>query len=41
LPGQAGAREKRKKIIGLEEATFGGQTGITTGALSRDRAGQY
>jgi len=41
LPGQASATQKRKKIIGLEEATFGGQTGLTTGALSRDRAGQY
>jgi hypothetical protein len=41
LPGQTSAREKRKKIIGLEEATFGGQTGLTAGALSRDRAGQY
>jgi hypothetical protein len=41
LPGQAQAGEKRKKIIGLEKATFGGQTGITTGALSQNRAGSY
>jgi hypothetical protein len=41
LPGQAGATQKRKKIIGMEKATFGGQTGITSGALSRDRAGSY
>jgi hypothetical protein len=41
LPGQAQAGQKRKKIIGMEKATFGGQTGITSGALSRDRAGSY
>jgi hypothetical protein len=41
LPGQVQAGEKRKKIIGLEKAEFGGQTGITSGALSRDRAGSY
>jgi len=41
LPGQTQAGEKRKKIIGMEKATFGGQTGITSGALARDRAGSY
>jgi hypothetical protein len=41
LPGQAQAGQKRRKIIGMEKATFGGQTGITSGALSRDRAGSY
>lgn len=41
LPGQAEATQKRKKIIGLEKAEFGGQTGVTAGALSRDRAGSY
>jgi hypothetical protein len=41
LPGQAQAGQKRKKIIGLEKAEFGGQTGMTSGALSRDRAGSY
>ena len=41
LPGQTAAGEKRKKIIGMEKATFGGQTGVTSGALSRDRAGSY
>jgi len=41
LPGQAKAGEKRKKIIGLEKATFGGQTGVTSGALSQNRAGSY
>jgi len=41
LPGQTQAGEKRKKIIGLEKATFGGQTGVTSGALSQNRAGSY
>jgi hypothetical protein len=41
LPGQTQAGEKRRKIIGLEKAEFGGQTGMTSGALSRDRAGSY
>jgi hypothetical protein len=41
LPGQTEAQQKRKKIIGLEKATFGGQTGVTSGALSQNRAGSY
>lgn len=41
LPGQAEATKKRKRIIGLEQAEFGGKTGITSGALGRDRAGSY
>jgi hypothetical protein len=41
LPGQTQAKEKRKKVIGLEKATFGGQTGVTSGALSQNRAGSY
>jgi hypothetical protein len=41
LPGQTQAAEKRKKIIGLEKATFGGQTGVSSGALSQNRAGSY
>jgi hypothetical protein len=39
VPGAAEARKKRQKITGLEKATFGGQTGLTSGALARDRAG--
>ena len=39
LPGQTQAGEKRKKIIGLEKATFGGQSGVSSGALSQNRAG--
>jgi hypothetical protein len=35
------ARKQRQKITGLEKATFGGQTGASSGALARDRAGAY
>jgi hypothetical protein len=41
LPGQTQAGKKRKKIIGLEKATFGGQSGVSSGALSQNRAGSY
>jgi hypothetical protein len=41
VPGAAEARKQRQKISGLEKATFGGQTGISQGALSRDRSGAY
>jgi hypothetical protein len=41
IAGAQGARKQRQKITGLERATFGGQTGITSGALARDRAGGY
>ena len=35
------ARKQRQKITGLEKATFGGQTGASSGALARDRAGTF
>ena len=41
LAGAQEARKERQKITGLERATFGGQTGLTSGALARDRAGAY
>jgi hypothetical protein len=41
LSGKTEAEKQRKKITSLEKATFGGQTGITSGALTRDRAGNY
>ena len=41
VPGAAEAKKQRQKITGLEKATFGGQTGISSGALTRDRAGGY
>jgi uncharacterized cysteine cluster protein YcgN (CxxCxxCC family) len=40
--GAAEAAKKRKKIIGLEQATFGGQSGLAQGALSKNiGAGGY
>jgi len=41
VPGAQEARKQRQKITGLEKATFGGQTGLSQGALTRDRAGGY
>jgi hypothetical protein len=41
LTGQDAARKQRQKVTGLEKATFGGQSGVTSGALARDRAGGY
>jgi hypothetical protein len=41
VPGAEEARKARQKITGLEKAAFGGQTGLTAGALARDRAGGY
>ena len=41
LSGAQEARKQRQKVTGLEKAAFGGQSGITSGALARDRAGGY
>jgi hypothetical protein len=41
IAGAKEARKQRQKITGLEKATFGGQSGLTSGALARDRAGGY
>jgi hypothetical protein len=41
LPNADKARRQRRKITQLETATFGGTSGATGGALSRERAGQY
>ena len=41
LSGQQEARKQRQKVTGLEKAAFGGQSGLTSGALARDRAGGY
>jgi hypothetical protein len=41
LAGQTEAEKQRKKLTSLERATFSGQTGVTSGALARDRAGAY
>ena len=39
--GSAEAGRKRRKLAELETAQFSGQTGLTQGALSRERAGQF
>jgi hypothetical protein len=41
LAGKKEAATQRKKITGLEKATFSGQSGATSTALVRDRAGAY
>ena len=41
LAGKTEAEKQRKKITGLEKATFSGQTGVSSSALVRDRAGAY
>jgi hypothetical protein len=41
LSGAAEATAQRKKISALETAEFSGRSGLTGGALSRDRAGSF
>lgn len=41
VPGSTDALKTTEKISGLEKATFGKKTGLTQGALARDRAGAY
>ena len=41
LAGKTEAEKQRKKLTSLETAAFGGQSGVTSGALARDRAGTY
>ena len=41
LPDADKARRQRRRLGQLETATFSGSTGITGGALDRERAGQY
>lgn len=40
-PGAAEEERKRRKITQLETAAFSGQSGLTGGALGRERAGQF
>lgn len=40
-PGGVEAAQKRRRITELEQAQFGGTSGVTGGALARERAGQY
>jgi hypothetical protein len=39
--GAAESRRKRQKISGLEQATFGGQSGLSGSALDQGRAGAF
>jgi hypothetical protein len=39
IPGSVDALKQTKKIMGLESAEFGRKSGLTGGALARDRAG--
>ena len=41
LAGSVEAAKQRKKLVGLERASFAGQSGIAQGAISRDRSGAY
>jgi hypothetical protein len=41
LQGAQESRKQRQKITGLEKAAFGGQSGLSSSALARDRAGAY
>jgi hypothetical protein len=41
ITGAADAASKRRKLAELETAQFSGQTGVTGGALGRERAGQF
>jgi hypothetical protein len=41
LAGKTEAEKQRKKLTGLEKAAFSGQSGLSSGALVRDRAGTY
>ncbi len=41
LPDAEKARRQRRRLGQLETATFSGTTGMTGGALDRERAGQY
>jgi len=41
IAGAQEARKQRQKLTGLEKSTFGGQSGVSSAALARDRAGAY
>ena len=41
IPGAAEAGRKRRKLTELEQAQFAGSSGMTGGALARERAGQF
>jgi hypothetical protein len=41
ISGAADAAKQRKKLTALEQASFSGSSGMTGGALARDRAGAF
>jgi hypothetical protein len=41
LSGSVDAAKQRKKLAGLERAEFSGQSGMSQGALGRERAGNF
>jgi hypothetical protein len=41
IAGSTEAEKQRKKLTSLEKATFSGQSGVSSSALVRDRAGAY
>jgi LysM repeat protein len=41
LGGSVEAAKQRKKLVGLEQASFAGQAGTAQGALGRERAGNF
>lgn len=41
LAGSVDAAKQRKKLVGLERASFAGQAGTAQGALGRERAGNF
>lgn len=41
MEGSTDANKKRRKIIGLEQAAFGGSSGVRGGALDANRAGAF
>jgi LysM repeat protein len=41
LSGSVDAAKQRRKLVGLERAEFSGQSGMSQGALGRERAGNF
>lgn len=41
LPSYEESKRQRKRLAALETASFAGQSGLTQGALSRERSGQF
>lgn len=41
LPSYEESKRQRKRLAALEQASFSGESGLTQGALSRERSGQF